>query len=105
MTYGCEAWFLTPKFMAKLNRANIKMLARIMGSSIQEEVRSATSHFDLVVVYQVKEVRARRLKWAGDILRMDPDRLLHKKIEAQLVMGMQGGLWSADGRSSGHDTE
>ena len=87
MTYGCEAWFLTPKVMAKLNGANSRMLARIMGSSIREEARSATSHFDLV-----KEVRARRLKWAGGILRMDPDRLLHKAIEAQLVLGMQGGL-------------
>ena len=89
MTYGCEAWFLTPKVMAKLNGANSKMLVRIMGSSIREEARSATSHFDLV-----KEVRVRRLKWAGDILHMTPDRLLHKTIEAQLVMGMQHARWS-----------
>ena len=87
MTYGCEAWFITPKVMAKLNGANSKMLARIMGTSIRAEARSITSHFDLV-----KEVRARRLKWAGGILRMDSNRLLHKAIESQLAMGVQGGL-------------
>ena len=88
MTYGCEAWFLTPKIMSKLNGANSKMLARIMGTSIREETRSVTAHFDLV-----KEVRARRLKWTGCILRMDAkNRLLHKALEAQLTMNVQGGL-------------
>ena len=87
MTYGCESWFLTPKVMTKLNGANSKMLARIMGTSIRAEARSTTSHFDLV-----KDVRTRRLKWAGDILRMDATRLLHKAIEAQLAMNVQGGL-------------
>ena len=87
MTYGCESWFLTPKVMSKLNGVNSKMLARIMGTSIRAEARSVTSHFDLV-----KDVRARRLKWAGGILRMDSNRLLHKAIESQLAMGVQGGL-------------
>ena len=73
--------------MAKLNGANSKMLARIMGTSVRNEARSATAHFDLV-----KDVRARRLKWAGGILRMDENRLLHKAIEAQIAMGAQGGL-------------
>ena len=63
------------------------MLARIMGTSIREEARSVTAHFDLV-----KEVRVRRLKWAGCILRMDANRLLHKALEAQLDMNVQGGL-------------
>ena len=87
MTYGCESWFLTPKVMSKLNGANSKMLARIMGTSVRDEARSTTAHFDLV-----KDVRARRLKWAGGILRMDANRLLHKAIEAQLDMNVQGGL-------------
>ena len=87
MTYGCEAWFLTSKIMSKLNGTNTKMLARIMGTSIREESRSVTDHFDLV-----KGVRARRLKWAGCILRMDANRLLHKALEAQWVMNVQGGL-------------
>ena len=88
MTYGCEAWFLMPKIMSKLNGENSKMLARIMGTSIREETRSVTAHFDLV-----KEVRARRLKWTGCILRMDAkNRLLHKALEAQLTMNVQGGL-------------
>ena len=87
LTYGCESWFLNPKVMAKLNGANSKMLARIMGTCVRDEARSSTAHFDLV-----KEVRARRLKWAGGILRMDEHRLLHKAIEAQLAMNVQGGL-------------
>ena len=65
--------------MTKLNGANSKMLARIMGTSIREEARSTTAHFDLV-----KDVRVRRLKWAGGILHMDENRLIHKEIEAQV---------------------
>ena len=45
ITYGCESWFLTPKVMTKLNGANSKILARIMGTSIRAEARSTTSHF------------------------------------------------------------
>ena len=63
------------------------MLARIMGTSIREEARSVTAHFDLV-----KEVRVRRLKWAGCILRMDANRLLHKELEAQLDLNVKTGL-------------
>ena len=73
--------------MSKLYGANSKMLTRIMGTSIREEIRSTTAHFDLV-----KDVRARRLKWANGILRMDENRLLHKALEAQVAMRAQGGL-------------
>ena len=73
--------------MSKLNGANTKMLTHIMGTSVREEARSATDHFNLV-----KEVRVGRLKWAGGILRMDANRLLHKVIEAQLDMNVQRGL-------------
>ena len=86
MTYGCESWFLTPKVMTQLNGVNMNMLTHIMGTDtiIMSERRSPTTHF-----HQVKDVRDRRLKWAGEILHMDSDRILHKTIESQLTMDVQ----------------
>ena len=95
MTYGCEYWFLTPEVMTKLNGVNSKMLERFMRTSIRDEARSVTTHFDLL-----KDSRTTRFKWAGDILRMDKHRLLHlhKIFETQLPNERTRGV--ADGHTN-----
>ena len=70
LTYGCESWNLTKDTMRKLNGCNSQMLARITGRNVREEARSTTSSFDIV-----KNIRVRRLRWLGQILRGDQDRL------------------------------
>ena len=52
------------------------MLSRITGHSTHEEVSSKTRTFDLLTV-----IRDRRLKCVGHILRMDPQRLVHKAVQ------------------------
>ena len=74
MTYGSEAWRLTPKVRAALNGANASMVSIITGNTIREESTEGKL-FDLV-----KWIRARRLQWLGHILRMPPERKIKQAI-------------------------
>lgn len=68
LTYGSEVWSIDDRTARLLNGANSKMVSRITGRTIREEVdRDKT--FDLV-----RWIRVRRLRWLGHILRMHPDR-------------------------------
>ena len=73
--------------MSKLNGCNSQMFVRITGNEVWYEARSATSSFDLV-----KHIRVRRLRWLGQILRGDQNRLLFKAIKVQLTMNAPGNL-------------
>ena len=42
MTYGCEAWSLTPRLQARINGANSRCLARLTGRSVHSEVSPHT---------------------------------------------------------------
>ena len=63
------------------------MLSSITGRQIQEEARSTTSSFDLV-----RNIRVRRFRWLGEILRMHPDRLIFKSIVFQYENNNWGSL-------------
>ena len=71
LTYECESWNLTKDTMGKLNGCNSQMLAQITGRSVRGEAKSSTSSFDIV-----KNIRVRRLRWLGQILRGEQDRYL-----------------------------
>ena len=45
---------------------------------MREEARSTTSSFDII-----KTIRVRRLRWLGQILRGDQDRLLFQVMKSQ----------------------
>ena len=74
LTYGSEAWRLTPQVCAALNGANSTMVSKITGRSIRDEA-SADKTFDLV-----KWIRARKLQWLGHILRMGQERKIKQAI-------------------------
>ena len=78
LSYGCETWQLNEWTMRRLNGANSTMLSRITGNSIREEARAATSSYNLV-----RQIRRRRFKWLGQILRSDKRRLLHQMVLVQ----------------------
>ena len=75
LTYGCEAWELDEQACRLLNGANSRMLSHITGRTAHEEASTKTRTFDLLTA-----IRARRLKWVGHILRMDPERLVYKAL-------------------------
>ena len=80
MSYGCETWQLNEQTMRNLNGANSIMLSRITGNGIRIEARAATSSYNLV-----RQIRRRRFKWLGQILRMDTNRLLHQMTKVRAV--------------------
>ena len=76
LTYGSEAWRITPEVAAALNGANARMVSVITGRTPHQEASAKWRTFDLV-----RWVRARRLSWAGHILRMEgTDRLLKRAV-------------------------
>ena len=87
MTFGSETWDLTPAACRLLNNANSLMLARITGKSIREEARTCTTSFNFV-----HNVRRRRLKWLGKILRSGEEKLTYNAIIEQHQMNRPGNL-------------
>ena len=86
LTYGSEAWRLTPKVCAALNGANSSMVSVITDRSIREEATDGRT-FDLL-----KWIRARKLQWLGHILRMDKTRMLKKAAFEMFKAPQQGDL-------------
>ena len=76
MACGSETWTLTPAVQKLLNGANSSMAAKITGKTIREEVTEATRTYDLLA-----SIRATRLRWLGQILRMGEDRLIKKAVK------------------------
>ena len=71
LTYGCEAWSMTPAIQAKINGANARCMARLTGRSVHQEASPRTQTFDLVTA-----IKVRKWKWLGHILRAPGDRLI-----------------------------
>ena len=88
LTYGCETWNLNPATIRCLNGANSRMLTHITGRSIRDEARPTTTSFDLV-----RNIRIRRYRWLGHILRTSPDRLIHQALKCQAIMNAEGNLF------------
>ena len=70
MTYGAEAWLLNDETKRALNGANSKMVSNITGRTPHEEASKGKT-YDVVA-----GVRAKRLKWLGQILQMGEERML-----------------------------
>ena len=76
MVYGSETWMLTPEVQRLLNGANSQMVSKITGKTIREEATEATRTYDIIA-----SIRATRMRWLGQILRMGEDRLLKKAVK------------------------
>ena len=88
LTYGSEAWRITPEVAAALNGANARMVSVITGRTPHQEASTKWRTFNLV-----KWVRARRLQWAGHILRMPgTDRFLKRALFGMFKDPQQGDL-------------
>ena len=87
LSYGCETWDLNESTMRRLNNANSKMLARITGRIIPTEARPMSTSYNFV-----RNIRIRRYKWVGMILRSDKDRLIVNALKVQHEMGSPGNL-------------
>ena len=81
LMHGSEVWTLTPSAMKALNGFNSRQLHRITGRPYRDEATHPS--YDLLAA-----IRLRRHRWLGHILRMPPERLLHRAVRA---LGQRGG--------------
>ena len=88
LTYGSEAWNLDEQTKAAINGANAKCMSRITGRSIHEEASTRTRTYDLL-----KDIRQRRHKWLGHILRMPADRLVKTAVKVQYQNAAAGNIF------------
>jgi hypothetical protein len=90
LAYGCECWDLSEKAGTALRSWNARRLAMITGREIREEYLEPA--FDLL-----RCARARRLKWAGQLLRAKesflPRRVAMAELERTGGEGQPGGLF------------
>ena len=70
-THGCEAWSLVNSVRKKINGFNSRCLSHITGEDFAETATHPL--FDLVAT-----IIMRRLRFAGHLLRMSPERLLRR---------------------------
>ena len=73
--------------MQKLNGVNSRIVSWITKKTVREEASSRTRSFDMV-----SWVRARRLTWLGQILRMDSSRDIHKLVKYMFDERFEGDL-------------
>ena len=85
VSFGFETWEMPQKLEDSLRGWNARCLAAITGREISQEHRHPT--FDLIA-----KLRARRLKWAGQILRLEPeDSLVHQVLMAAAMHDLAAG--------------
>ena len=85
VSFGFETWEMPQKLEDSLRGWNARCLAAITGREISQEHRQPT--FDLIA-----KLRARRLKWAGQILRQEPeDSLVHQVLMATAIHDLAAG--------------
>ena len=85
VSFGFETWEMPQKLEDSLRGWNARCLAAITGREISQEHRQPT--FDLIA-----KLRARRLKWAGQILRLEPeDSLVHQMLVATAMHDLTTG--------------
>ena len=87
MTYGAEAWLLNEETRRALNGANSKMVSSITKRSVHDEARSEGKTYDVVA-----GVRAKRMRWLGQILQMDESRMLSQAVKTMYDNKRDGDL-------------
>ena len=83
------SWQLTPDVQRVINGVNSRMVSIVTGQTQKEEATAGARSFDIV-----RAIRARRLQWMGQILRMDPDRLLIKAVRLMYDKRAEGDILS-----------
>ena len=77
LTYGSECWKLNEACCKKIGAWHARRMAFITGREIAEEYKNPTYPL-------LDSIRARRLKWAGHLLRADANSLPRKLAMAEL---------------------
>ena len=84
MLYGSETWAANTEQVARLSRAEMRMVRCMCGVSLRErktnaELRKSLGIKDIDEV--MRFMRRSRLRWMGHVLRKDKDDWVRRSIE------------------------
>ena len=79
-THACEAWNMTDSVMRRINGFNSRCLHVITGESYRDTATKPV--IDLLL-----QIRRRRMRYLGHVLRMHEDRLVRKTLMAYIDGG------------------
>ena len=86
LTWGADAWHLNQRVVKMLNGANASMVSIISGKTPKQEASRKWRTFDLIAW-----IRARRLQWAGEILRLQSTDRKIKQAAFEMYKDPQDG--------------
>jgi hypothetical protein len=101
--YGCETWSLTLREEHRLRVFENRVLRRIFGSK-RDEVTGEWKRLhteELHILYSspdiIKQIKSRKMRWAGHVARMGEERKLYKflvgKPEGKRPLGRPRRRW------------
>ena len=85
-TYGHEAWILDAPTLRQINGFNSRCLTAITDREYREEATDPT--YDLC-----RDLRSRRLKYIGHVLRSDPEKMTRRVIVSRGINHRDGDLF------------
>jgi hypothetical protein len=101
--YGCETWSLTLRKEQRLTVFENRVLRKIFGPKTDEVTREwRTLHNEeLHMLYScpniIRQIKSRKIRWAGHMARMEEDRNVHKvlvgKPEGKRPLGRPRRRW------------
>jgi hypothetical protein len=87
--YGCETWFLTLREEHRLRVFKNRVLRRIFGPK-RDKVTGEWRKLHSEVLHNlysspdiIRQVKSRRMRWAGHVARMGEERKLYKVLEGK----------------------
>ena len=98
LLYGCSTWTLRQEHYTKLRTVHHRVLLRIIGAQRKRPGLRMTSYDRALEITRCESIettlRARRLLWAGSLLRMSgwrlPKRIVFRNLEGAVRRGRGG---------------
>jgi hypothetical protein len=108
--YGCEVWFLTLREEQRRKASKDRVLRRIFGPKTDEVTGEwkKLHNEELHILHSspdiIRQMKSRRMRWAGHVVHMGGDRKVYKvlveKLEEKRPLGRPRRRWE-DGRLAG----
>ena len=83
LTYGHEVWVMTESIRSRVQAAEMSFLRRVAGISLRDRVRSSITRERLGVEPLLLNLERSQLRWFGHLVRMPPERLPRKVLDAR----------------------
>ena len=91
LKYGCESWSITKTMENKLNAAENKWLRWILRISYKDHITNENIRQRTQQPLISDNIKQRRMKWAGHVLRMDenrnPKKIINYKPDGKRAVG------------------